>query len=125
LAAVEIDTVEFPNLFVDLSGTGNATQLGRFAMTLQAQIDLQTGVGVGTISFVAANGDSIFATETGQATDTPDPNIVSIVELATITGGTGRFAGATGTFTLERLLNLITGISSGSFSGTISSPGVH
>jgi hypothetical protein len=46
-------------------------------------------------------------------------------EVMTITGGTGRFADATGSFTLERVINLSTGVSSGSFSGTISSPGIQ
>jgi hypothetical protein len=32
----------------------------------------------------------------------------------TISGGTGRFAGATGTFTIDRTLDQLTGLSSGS-----------
>ena len=43
-----------------------------------------------------------------------------IEEVATITGGTDRFANATGTFTVQRMLNLTTGVSTGSFDGTIS-----
>ena len=43
-----------------------------------------------------------------------------ITEVHTITGGTGRFAGATGTFTREALSNLALGFSSGSFDGRIS-----
>ena len=39
------------------------------------------------------------------------------------TGGTGRFAGATGEFTVERLVDTATGETEGSFEGTISSPG--
>jgi hypothetical protein len=35
-------------------------------------------------------------------------------------GGTGRFAGATGSLTVERVLIQATGVSSGSFNGTIS-----
>ena len=45
--------------------------------------------------------------------------IASMVEAAIITGGTGRFADAAGSFTIERVLDQATGISSGSFDGTI------
>ena len=58
------------------------------------------------------------ASITGQSTPT-SPGVLSIVEVYTITGGTGRFAGATGTFTLESTLNLATEDSSGTFSGAI------
>jgi hypothetical protein len=47
------------------------------------------------------------------------PNELSIQGTATIVGGTGRFEGATGSFSGVRLLNTATGISSGSFDGTI------
>jgi hypothetical protein len=104
-------------LLVDGSGTGNATHLGRYTVSFEAVVNLETLMGVGTMSFVAANGDSIFTTFNGQATPTPDPNIFLVVELETITGGTGRFAGATGSFTLEREVDLTTGLSSGSFVG--------
>jgi hypothetical protein len=69
--------------------------------------------------FVAANGDILFVEGTGQGTPTPTPNVDTIVETDTITGGTGRFAGATGSFTLVRLLNLATGVTSGTFDGNI------
>jgi hypothetical protein len=74
---------------------------------------------VGEFTFVAANGASLFATFTGQSAPTSVAGVVSIQEIATITGGTGRFEDATGSFTIDRLLNQVTHISSGSFSGTI------
>ena len=114
--------VQFPVMFVHGTARGYATQIGRYTATYEEQVDLLTGSSVGAITVVAANGDVIFATQTGQGDPTPDPDIFSIVEVSTITGGTGRFAGATGTFTIERLVNLTTGDSSGSFSGTISHP---
>jgi hypothetical protein len=73
--------------------------------------------------FIAANGDVIFTTIVGQGEPTDTPGINRIVEINTITGGTGRFAGAKGSFTLERLVDLTTGSTSGSFHGTITSPG--
>ena len=112
--------VQFPVMFVHGTATGYATQIGRYTATYEEQVDLLTGSSVGAITLVAANGDVIFATQTGQGDPTPDPDIFSIVEVSTITGGTGRFVDATGTFTIARLVNLTTGVSSGSFSGMIS-----
>ena len=46
----------------------------------------------------------------------------SVVEIYTITGGTGRFARASGTLTLKRLVSVKAGITSGSFEGYIVLP---
>jgi hypothetical protein len=116
--------VQFPVMFVHGTATGNANQLGRYTATYEEQVDLLTGSSVGIITILAANGDVIFATQTGLGLPTPDPDVFSIVEVSTITGGTGRFTGATGTFTIARLVHLSTGDSLGSFSGTISNPGL-
>jgi len=116
---VETHQVQFPTLFVEGSGTGNATQLGAFAVTYHAEVNLVTRVGTGSVEFVAANGDRVFADVVGQSTPTGNPDVVAIVEIDTITGGTGRFANATGSFVLERLLDQVTGSTFGSFDGTI------
>ena len=123
LAMVQTGEVQGGFLIVEASGVGNATQLGRFAVTYHEQVDLSTFIGTGTYNFVAANGDGLTASFIGTATPTPDPNILIIDEIVTITGGTDRFANATGTFTVQRVLNLTTGISTGSFSGAITHPG--
>jgi hypothetical protein len=104
---------------VDGSATGNATHLGRFTVEFPHTVNFATRTGEGTLTFTAANGDTLTADFTGQAQGGP---IVSIVELATITGGTGRFSGATGSFTVQRLFDPVRGTTSGSFAGTISSP---
>jgi hypothetical protein len=61
------------------------------------------------------------ATFTGHA-DTSTPVFV-IVEDATITGGTGSFSGATGSFTARRLYDTVAGSTTGTLDGTISVPG--
>ena len=119
LQAVEIDVVVPPSLLVNGTATGTATHLGRFTATFEATVTLATGSAIGSIRFIAANGDRLDATFVGQGTPTTEPGVVSIEEDATITGGTGRFAGATGTFTIQRVLTQATGVSSGSFDGSI------
>ena len=109
-------------MFVDATGVGSATQLGLFTYDLQAAVSLPSLAATASATLIAANGDSIFGEGVGQGTPTGDPNVVSIVETYTITGGTGRFAGASGSFTVERLLQRSTGVSSGTISGTIVLP---
>ena len=48
--------------------------------------------------------------------------LVAIVEDATIIGGTGRFAGATGSVTINRLSGPVNRTTTGSFEGTICCP---
>ena len=118
---VDIADVQFPKLFVDGSGSGNATHLGRFTLTYEAEVDLLTLPieSFGSSVFTAANGASLFTDYIGLATPTENPDVVSIVEVHTITGGTGRFAGATGGFIRKYSLDRVTLVSSGSFDGTI------
>jgi hypothetical protein len=109
-------------MYVDATGVGNVTQLGLFTYDLQAQVSLPSLAATASATLIAANGDMIFGEGLGQGTPTGDPNVVSIVETYTITGGTGRFAGATGNFTVERLINRATLASSGTISGSIMLP---
>jgi hypothetical protein len=118
LDAVETSQFVFPIASIDREGTGTATQLGKYTERVTQQVNVLTMSSIGASTFTAANGDTLTASITGQATPT-SPGVLSIVEVYTITGGTGRFAAATGTFTLESTLNLATGGSSGTFSGAI------
>jgi len=122
------ETSVFPTpgtLLSDGSGGGIATHLGRFTVTWKFTINLADGTGTGPVHFIAANGDEIFSTATGVGVPTSTPGVVRIVEVQTITGGTGRFANAKGSFIVERLadLNHQPVLTSGSFHGTITSPG--
>ena len=98
-----------------IDGTGNATQLGLFSLVVD--LTVTAGSGSGTSVWTAANGDQFSTTTTGTGVVTFP--IATISETYTIAGGTGRFAGATGIFTLDRTVNLLTHVTSGSFTGTI------
>jgi hypothetical protein len=110
-----------PFVSVKVTATGNATHLGKFTYTELATVDTRTRIGTGTFLFTAANGDTVFGTISGQARLTA-PNVLTIEENAIITGGTGRFDGATGGFTVTRLKDTVTGVTTGSFTGTILRP---
>ena len=112
-----------PVVSVNISGNGNATQLGRFAVSIPHSVTIATRTATGSYLFVAANGDTLTGAFTGYSAPTDDPNVLAIEETVTITGGTGRFAGATGGFTCERLYDTVAGTTVGSFEGTISVPG--
>ena len=120
---VTITPLDPPFLSVLVDATGNATQLGQFTLTIPHIVNPANGTAIGSYEFTAANGDTLFADFTGQATPTATPGVLYIEETATITGGTGRFADATGSFTVERLFDTIALTTTGSFEGTVSSPG--
>lgn len=119
LEAIDVDTVSFPFLSVHLTGQGNATHLGTYTATFDFRVDLRTPTtpAVGTFTLTSADGASIFGDLIGRATIAD--GVATVVETATITGGTGRFAGVTGSFTVERTVVQATGISTGSFDGTL------
>ena len=105
--------------------TGTATQLGKFYLTIEALVDFGTRpvTAEGTLNFTAANGDTLVANFTGFSA-LVKPGLVLITEHAIIDPdlSTGRFAGATGEVTVERLADAatgVTGVTIGSFEGTI------
>src|SRR3954447_16332933 len=114
-----------PFASVLVEGTGRAAHLGRFTFEFPHVVDRSDSTGVGIFTFTAANGDTLTADVTGQGMPTGTPGLLFIVSTATITGGTGRFAGATGSFVIERLYDIVGGTTIGTFDGTISSPGAR
>src|SRR5262249_685465 len=110
------------SIVVTTDGTGNSTQLGRFSFTQRVTVFFATGTDVGSAHWVAANGDTIDTTVAGSG-QPAGPGEFRIEDTHTIVGGTGRFAGAQGTFTVDRIASAVTFMTSGSFEGTITSPG--
>jgi hypothetical protein len=112
-----------PIVAVEIDATGTATYLGKFRLEAPHVVDQSTLTAVGTYTLTAANGDTLTADLAGTARLVEPPNVIAITETATVTGGTGRFAGATGSIQVERVFNRATGVTTGSFEGWISTPG--
>lgn len=114
--------------------TGNGTHLGEFSSTA-----VSGGPGILSAHWIAANGDSIDTTYVGSLGGhvdlapcqvvgaQPEDSYAVITQLHTITGGTGRFAGVQGSFTLTKYHDLVlrngTNGTCGSYTGTITPPG--
>lgn len=117
-----------PFVFDEFHMAGNATQLGRFNLIIEATVNFGSipPIGIGTYTFLAANGDVLVADFSGYS-ELVEPGLVLIVESGIIdpNSSTGRFAGTIGSFTVERLFDMTNGNTFGSFEGTISSTGAN
>ena len=103
--------------------SGNATHLGDFTGPV-ARIEDHQGNFVTTAVFVGANGkDSVFLAVSGQF-DSPKGDMCLDISTGTytITGGTGAFANATGSGTIDVQIDLCAGTATGTYTGTISRP---
>jgi hypothetical protein len=123
VGAQESYQVDFENdpplMFVDTSGSGKATHLGRFTVQWEFTVDLVSLESLGSARFVGANQDELLTEAVGLGIPTDIPDVFLVVEQHTITGGSGRFEGVTGSFRVERLVNTATGVTAGSFTGTL------
>ena len=111
-----------PIVSVLLETSGQASQLGRFTLVAPHTVNQATLTATGTYTFTAADGSTLTASLSGTATLVA-PGQLSIAETGIITGGTGRFEGATGTFSTQRTFFPATGQTHGTFEGWISTPG--
>ncbi len=91
-----------------VSGTGTATHIGRFTIvepnnSIERNADGSLTI-TGTAIITAANGDEIHATHSGSVHFLSN-GMAQVTAEFTIMGGTGRFAGATGSFEVLSLPN--------------------
>ena len=103
-----------------LEGGGTASHLGRFTLVADFTLNLVTAIASGSVTFTAANADVLTGMVAGRAV--VGGGIAAVTATVTITGGTGRFAGAAGTLTVVRRVVQATGVSSGTVEGTITLP---
>ena len=94
-----------------MTASGSATYLGRFTdvqshcfnpATLEFTDGFATFTSVGT-------GEQLFIPYWGVLASTSDPTLLKILGNTTFSGGTGRFAGATGQGIARGTLNVATG----------------
>jgi len=111
------------------TATGTGSHLGHFSFTQELTLAGPTSA-AGSGQWVAANGDIIYTTQVSSAELGDMPDQLEVTEIHTITGGTGRFADAEGSFTVTRIHLMVpvpglpsTFVTYGSFHGTITSPG--
>jgi hypothetical protein len=111
-------------LTIGFEGVGIATHLGRMEGTGSNCTTFELGTNAvpiwdGFATFVAADGSSISMTYEG-AQDAPVDGRAIAASTFTVVSGTGRFAGATGSWTSVGVIDFTTGEFSGSYSGWIS-----
>lgn len=94
---VSADLSNFPVVAVVAEGTGQLTHLGRYFMTSPHTSDVFTGETIGDQIFTAANGDTLTAFCEGFPLMQPNGSVVGSLDCE-ITGGTGRFEGASGSY---------------------------
>jgi hypothetical protein len=89
-----------------LAGVG--THLGHFTGTYPHQVNFATLTFSGIPTFTAANGDELTMQLGGTASPSPTSATTFGINLqGTITGGTGRFAGAAGSVTGTGTVDLV------------------
>jgi hypothetical protein len=76
--------------------------------------------GVGVLT--AANGDAVFFTYVGVLRPPTMPGVAVVEDHLTITGGKGRFVGATGSGVLNVVIVFSKGQATGTFEGMITAP---
>jgi hypothetical protein len=123
ISAVPVDP---EHVFVTTVGEGQATHLGHFTFVsphLSGLIDFSIN---GTQIITAANGDELHTTLSGNLHPVVDGtgHVFLVGDIAgTITGGTGRFSNATGSFTFSIVFDTLTAHSFSEINGTVSYAG--
>lgn len=112
-----------------ITGIGQATHLGKSTeiANVASYITITLPGGCNpesrTTTLTAANGDTLTLAATGTNCPTSVPTMKTAFDNYTVTGGTGRFAGASGSGTISATIDLATRTAVVTVSGTLSAPG--
>jgi hypothetical protein len=120
-------TVNVPFANVHVVGEGQASYLGQSATeTTDQLVNLITGAGTATYKFTGADGAELHIAFVFQTVPLPSQPGVSLPGTWTVVGGTGRFAGVTGSGIVDGTVIFIsqtTGLGHFTMNGTLSIPG--
>jgi len=125
VGALSFVSFDFPFSTILCTAEGDATYLGHYAVTGILVVNVLTATATGTFTMTAANGDKLFSTMQGSVVQPQET-----LDTHTVTGGTGIFERATGSWVLDSHFAFLFGdVSSdpyvGVLEGTISSPGAN
>jgi hypothetical protein len=90
--------------------TGKANKgIGRYTVVASEFVNLATFEITGGVWTISSRKGTLVGSYAGAASPTPDPAVITYHVTGPITGGTGRFAGASGTIVFDGIANLATG----------------
>jgi hypothetical protein len=128
VGAVTKGAFQFPFAQESTVAEGEATHIGHYTLTGDFVVDVRFGTATGVFTLTAANGDMLFLDMEGHAVPT---DLTKTVVKFTVAGGTGRFEGATGSFTADNQFDLAVNLPVSpnpyvaEIEGTISTPGAN
>ena len=128
VGAVTKEAFQFPFSQNSTVAEGEATYIGHYTLTGNFVVDVRSGTATGVFTLIAANGDMLFLDMEGHTVPT---DLTKTVANFTVTGGTGRFEGATGSFTADNQFGFAVNLPVSpnpyvaEIEGTISTPGAN
>ena len=100
VTSVELISFIPPILHQRSSAECRVSHIGLMQVETMQTINVATGSQLGTAEWTAANGDVLYASSQGTATPT-GATTIAFSGTTTITGGTGRFANASGVLNVD------------------------
>lgn len=106
---------------IRVSGNGSGTPFGKATVEENLKVDVTASPEItkGTENITAENGDQIFSTVSGYVSAPDAKGNYQVFNTSTITGGTGKYAGATGTYKETYTGNIAAPTSTAVFDGMI------
>jgi hypothetical protein len=114
------EAIDPTHVQTDDVATGRATHIGRYSLHASEVINLKTyDVTDGQYTLTTTHGDTLTGTYAGTAVAGSEPGVITYHVVGPVTGGTGRFAHASGRITFDGIGNLGDGTLSDQLTGWV------